>query len=140
MSLNSIGDFVFLDLKGNVELLKQETQLLRREGVPGVGLKLTGVRGAPFKLRSKVDAATIADANDAYTNYLSYVGDGVFSLIQYGMVFAGYGVGFLVQDVKPALIRANQFVMGGLFPPSLGWIEADWTLCCVALDQVGGSE
>jgi hypothetical protein len=73
-------------------------------------------------------------------NYLSYVGSGVYSVIQYGQIFAVYGVGFLVLDVVPALIRANQFLIGGFFPPSRAWIEADWTLCCVDLNQTGGDE
>lgn len=140
MSLNSIGSFPFLDLKGNVELLAEQTRLIVRPGVAGSGVVLTGVRGEPFTLRSKVDAPSIAAAQFFYEEYLTYVGDGVFSVIHYGYSFAEDGYGFLVLKVKPAIVRANLMCLGGLNPPSLGWLECDWTLCCVALNQTGGNE
>lgn len=139
--LSSIGDFLFLDLHGAVELLQEKTELLTRPGVDGTGLVQQGYRGTPFTVRSRVDQANLAEANDAVVGYLSYVGQGAFPLVQYACNFtAAYGVGFLVLAVKPVVLRSNLFLMGGLNPPSLAWLEADWTLCCVDLAAGGGDE
>jgi hypothetical protein len=138
--LNSIGPYVFLDLKGNIDPLKQEVELLKRPGVAGVGLKLTGVRGRPFTLHSVCDALDRDDAQETYINYTNLIADGPQNLVQYDFDFSTYGVGFLVLDVKQIRRAQMLFVTGGLFPPSRGWVEADWTLVCVALAEEGGDE
>jgi hypothetical protein len=137
-TLNQIGPQYFLSLDGGVETLKQDNELMVRPGVPGVGLKLTGLRGKPFKLRSRVDAATVVSAHDLKEQYNTLVGGGPYDLAQYGAIYSSIGVGFLVLDVRVVKISALAYLRGGLNPPSLGWLQCDWELVAVALQQGPG--
>ena len=132
---NQIGPFVFLDLIGGVLLPQQGAELLERPGVDGAGLKLIGKRSAPFTLHSRVDALTVGDAHDAAANYQALANDGFsYGLAQHGVDFGIYGVEFLVLKVANARVGGRMLVMGGLHPPSLGWIEAEWTLLAVRIN------
>ena len=133
--LNQIGPNYFLSLDGGVETIKPENELLRRPGVPGVGLLLTGIRGRDFTDRSRVDAATVQAAEDMYVDYTNLIGT-LQPVAQYGKEFTDYGYGFLVRDVRKLELRALSLFVGGLNPPSFGWLVCEWTLVCVALDQL----
>lgn len=137
-TLNQIGPFYFLSLDGGVETLKQDNQLMIRPGVPGVGLMLTGQRGKPFHLRSRVDAPNVVSAHDMKEEYNTLVGGGPYDLAQYGAIYSSVGIGFLVLDVRVVKISALAFCKGGINPPSLGWLECDWELIAVALQQGPG--
>lgn len=133
--LNYIGPFYFLSLDGGVETVKPENELLRRPGVPGVGLLLTGARGRDFIVRSRVDVESVLNAEDLYVQYTKIIGDGVYPVAQFGKEFTDYGYGFLVRDVRKIDLRAMSLFVGGLNPPSYAWLECEWTLCCVDLGQ-----
>lgn len=141
MLTQQIGNFNFLDLRGGVQLLRQETERLVRPGVAGQGLKLTGVRGKPFSLRSVVDAPNIGYAEDFYYGYLNLVGNGPQQLIQHSLDYLGaYGYAALVLDVEQALVKRSLLTIGGLNPPSLGWLECVWHLVMVQVNQEGGDQ
>lgn len=138
-TVNFIGPHNFLSLDGGVETLKQDNQLMVRPGVPGVGIQLTGKRGKPFRLRSRVDAPSVIDAQNFKQDYNSLIGDGnPYDLAQYGAVYSNLGIGFLVLDVRTVKLSALAYFQGGLNPPSLGWLECEWELVCVALQQGPG--
>lgn len=130
---NQIGPFPFLDLVGGVVLPQESAEVLERPGVDGVGLKFLGRRGRPFTLHSRVDAQSLEDAHVAGRNYQQLVNNGIlYSVAQHDVDYTNFGVEFAVLAVENLRIRAAWILRGGLFPPSLGWIEADWTL--VALE------
>ena len=131
---NQIGPFRFLDLIGGIVLPQSMASLLERPGVDGLGLKFEGVRGRPFQLHSKVDAFDLADAHQAGRNYQQLVNNGfIYSIAQQGVDYTNFGVEFAVLEVANLRVSGRLLTMGGLFPPSLGWIEADWTLVAVVL-------
>ena len=131
---NQIGAFKFLDLVGGIRLPQEESELLVRPGVDGVGIKFQGLRGKPFTLHSKVDAEDLADAHTAGRNYQQLVNNGfLYSVAQQGIDYTNFGVEFAVLEVQNIRVSGRLLVMGGLFPPSLAWIEADWTLIAVSV-------
>lgn len=137
--LNQIGPFYFLDLAGGIFLPQQDNRLLERPGVPGVGLQLTGARGKPFRLRSRVDVQTVFACDDLYNQYTQIVADGAYPIAQYGNDLTGaLGVAVLVQRVTVAKKSSALLVVAGLSPPSKGWLECDWDLVCVQLAQQAG--
>ncbi len=126
---NQIGPFPFLDLRGGIERFKQEVEILARPGVNGAGFKQLGLKGRPFNCHSRVDAESVQDAQLAWENYSLIVGDGnAYYVAQYGTDFTIFGVQFIVLDVRLVTIKAMALFQGGIFPPSQGWIEAEWTL------------
>lgn len=54
--------FRFITLNGTPLAVKRETQVITRQGVPGVGHKLQQFRGEPYQLTSEVDVLTVAAA------------------------------------------------------------------------------
>lgn len=131
---NQIAQFKFLDLVGGIRLPQEEAELLERPGVDGVGLQFQGLRGKPFTLHSKVDAEDLADAHAAGRNYQQIVNNGfLYSIAHQGIDYTNFGVEFAVLEVANIRVSSRWLLMGGLFPPSLGWIEADWTLVAVQI-------
>ena len=128
---NSIGDFQFLALHGDPEPLKEQTTLLSRPGVDGVAVWKTGVRGVRFTLRSVVDAESFAAARQLFADYRDSIGQDPVDLVWSDLSLAGEGFQVIVLDVRPAGIRAILGGVGGLNPPSTGWVEADWDLVAV---------
>jgi len=131
---NQIGAFKFLDLVGGIVLPQSMAELLERPGVDGLGLKFTGTRGRPFTLHSRVDAEDLADAHQAGRNYQQLVNNGfIYSIAHQGIDYTNFGVEFAVLEVSNIRVSGRLLLMGGLFPPSLAWIEADWSLVAVGV-------
>jgi len=131
--LNQIGPFLFLDLAGGIDQLQLDVEAEQRPGVDGTELRSLGIKGKPFTVRSKCDAFNVLDAQNQFYNYCQLIGTAVQPVIQYGTDYTMFGVGYVVMRLQPLRVRANFFFTGGLFPPSLGWIEAAWTLLAVKL-------
>ena len=130
---NSIGDFQFIALDGQPELIRQEIELVFRRGVNGAAFWRTGERGRPFRLRSRVDAQSKADAQALYATYKQLVGADPVTLVWSGLDYElRDGVQVVVVDVTQADCRSLAATGGtGLNPPSLGWLECDWELMAV---------
>ena len=128
---NSIGQFEFLALHGNVEPLKEQTVVLSRPGVTGVAVWKTGTRGVRFTLRSVVDAESFEAARQLFADYKGSIGQDPVELVWSDLSLAGEGFQVIVLDVRPANIRGILGGVGGLNSPSLGWCECDWDLVAV---------
>jgi len=131
---NWIGPYQFVTLTRPPTGITPGTQLMTRPGVDDVAVWLTGSRGRPFVLRSGCDTVTYALATEAYSLYRTLVGVNPMHLIQGDVTWTNGNIRIVVLDVMPAGedgIRALMGGVGGLNPPSYGWIECDWTLCFV---------
>ena len=134
MIQNWIGPYQFLSLSGSPKGITPGTQLMTRAGVAGVAMWLTAGRGRPFTLRSGCDTPNYAAAILAYKLYRTLVGTAPTDLTQGNVAFTGENTKILVLDVVPVGeegMRALMGGVGGLFSPSFGFVECDWTLCFV---------
>lgn len=129
---NRIGPFEFIDLAGNPDTVMPQIGLFVRSGVSGLTLVNDGVRGEPFVLRSKVDVETLAAARATYTFYTGLIGAEPQEIIWQDIDLSAEGTRFSVLKVKQVSCIPIDSATGGLFPPSLAWLECDWTL--VAID------
>ncbi len=134
--VNNIGlPFVysFLSLRGQPDAVKQRLEILVRNGVAGVGLFQTGVRGAPFSLVSAVDAASFAVARALYSSYRTLIGANPIEITWSDLDIDSIdAVEFAVLNVTPLVIQRIGNSSGGLNSPSNGWIEARWDLIPIA--------
>ena len=130
---NQIDEFTFIDLAGMPDVVKNQVAVLERHGVDGTTIVKTGKRGAPFTLRSKVDAEDLAAGLQAFNDYTSLLdtdpetGHPVDITYQDQDLSTG-GLSFIVLDVKLAVLKAISGPSGGLNPPSRAWLECDWTI------------
>lgn len=131
MPYDSIGQYEFLALHGNPEGPREMLEVLSRAGVDGLAFWRTGVRGRPFTLRSSVDLVSLAEAHYCFSLYQQLVGENIVPLVWGGIAFTGYGWQVKVLDVRLVSARAVIGVVGGMSPPSYGWLVADWELVAV---------
>lgn len=135
MADQSIGNFDFLILSGSVVPPSPRIEPFVRPGVDGVGFVDLGRQPEPFTLRSKVDAADLAVAQDLFERYLELKGSNPVPLVKDGLDSAGGRCPYLVKviDVKQVVCRAIFGCVGGLNYPSYAWLEADWHLVAVEI-------
>lgn len=124
---NSIGPFNFISMGPAPELYRRALILMERPGVNNHVILRAGMKGRPFNLQTQVDALDLYDGTLAYANYQSYIATNPVPVVYADVAFTTFNVLYLVLDVK-ADVRAIQGAVGGLFPPSLAWVTADWTL------------
>lgn len=124
---NSIGGFQFIQLAGTLRLPTSAIAVFTRPGVDGVTLVDDGKRGTPFVLRSMVDAASYSAALDEYALYRDSVGLPEVDIVWQDVNLSTYAT-FHVLDVNLVECRAIVGGTGGLYPPSTGWLVAEWTL------------
>jgi len=129
---NYIGQFSFLTLEGDPLAIGEEVITKQRAGVNGTAIWLTGQRGRPFKLRSTVDAFTLGYARHLYGLYRLLIGQFV-DVIWNGSPITNETVRVAVLDVRPVHQRTFAMIggVGGLCPPSRGWVECDWHLVVI---------
>jgi hypothetical protein len=135
MSINRFGNFFFVsfhrpDGSGSPpEILCEQTEVVQRPGSNGAGVILLGRKGKPFQMRSFVDTETFADAEELSEHYIDVIGTGPYGIIWGGINFLSRHdvvyVPLAVEGIKLKQLRASA---GGLYPPSLGSVEALWTL------------
>jgi hypothetical protein len=130
---DSIDIWPFLSLKGNPEGPREFVEQLTRAGVDGTAFWLTGFRGRQFTLRSIVDTANLADSLNTFAAYQGLIGAGLVSLVYGGWDMAGLGYQVMVVDVRQVRAAAIIGMVGGICPPSLGILEADWDLVPVSV-------
>lgn len=136
MSTNSLGDFEFVTFHhpedhGAPPLLPARMgQVIQRAGADGSTVLQLGRKGRPFPMRSGVDVATFAEANDLLRDYMDAANEKPLGLIWGGANFGtAYGVQYIPVDVQPIRIRRISGVVGGLSgQPNCFWLEALWTL------------
>ena len=130
-----IGNFRFLILAGQIVPPSPRIESFTRPGIDGVGLLDLGRQPDGFTMRSKVDAADLAAAEELFELYLDLKGQNPVALIKDGLESTSARRPYLVAvlDVKQVVCRAIVGVVGGLNPPSYGWLEADWHLVAVEI-------
>ncbi len=130
-----IGQFEFLDLVGNPEQVKRQIVALARAGVDGHTLIDEGSRGTPFPLISRVDQQHLEHGRATYRSYCELIGSEPVELVwqDLDMTLESFQVAVLnvVQRNLHALAWGSA---GGLHPPSLAWLECEWTLLAVATE------
>ena len=95
---NSIDGNTFDDLQGSIVLRSEEIQVFKRLGVNGLGARLTGSRGRPFKLISVKYVLDFGAAKDALVLFAGLKGNNPLTIIKQSV---DYGL-FLVLDVREA--------------------------------------
>jgi hypothetical protein len=130
---DAIGDYEFVRLEGNPEPPRENVAVVARPGVAGVGVWLTGRRGRPFTLRSFVDTAAAADVPSLFFQYQDLIGSDPVPLVLSGVEYSGEGWFVAVLDVRQARATALLGAVGGLNPPSRGWLVAEWDLIAVEM-------
>jgi len=125
---NQIDAFAFISLDGNPQALKKQLTPLARAGVDGTTLLDEGSRGRAFTLRSKVDQANVTTGWRTLQEYKDLIGTDPVDLIWNDAELSEDTVQVAVLDVTLARLVALAGGTGGLNPPSLAWLECDWTL------------
>lgn len=131
--VNQIGPFRFLFLRGSPVPPMPRPRLIQRAGVDGTGIWKTGTRGKLFTLRAEVDAPFMSTAREFFVAVVTLIEQAPVVLIQgdydyndresWKVVLIG------VREVKRHAVGAAQ---GGLYPPSLAWLELDIDMVAIA--------
>jgi hypothetical protein len=130
---DQIESFWVLSFQGTPVGPQEFLEVLARPGVDGLAFWKTGIRGKPFTLRSKVDLVDLEQAVIVFSLYQQLVGADPVGLTWGGIQFGGYGYAFKVLDVRCLRAAAIAGCVGGLSPPSRGWLEAEWDLVAVRI-------
>lgn len=134
--VNQIGPFPFLSLDGEVVIPQQQLEIVRRVGVDGNGFWRTGTRGEPFQLQSACDTQTYADARLFAINYPLLSGGETVELVVGDFAYSMISLEFEVLRVDILQVIALVGGVGGLYPPSAGFVRAAWTLIAVPQEEV----
>lgn len=126
-----IGSHTFLSIDGVPPVRQQEGQIVVRPGVNGSAFWLTGKRGQPFTVRTRVDCTSKAAAMAKRVEYTQLVFAGKQSMTWGDHLIAtdGDDAKVMVLAVRPILAVEIVTSSGGLNAPSEGFLECEWDLC-----------
>ncbi len=130
---NSIGANEFLALQGEVIPPQPNIILDDRQGADGTEKVLVGLKGHPFSLVSHADAVDYADAVQLLGQYKGLIELDIQQLIKGGFDYDDFDPAFRIQVLRVTALRilATTGCVGGLRPPSGGYISARWDLIAV---------
>jgi hypothetical protein len=130
-----IGDFRFLALLGPVAPPAMRVEPVARPGIDGAAYWMLGRLGEPFILRSQVDAGDLISAQSLFEQYVLLKGEGPQTLIKDDLDFTAAASPWKVKILEVRLVACRRIAasVGGLNPPSLAMLEADWQLQAVEL-------
>lgn len=124
-----IGPHTFLSIDGVPPVRQEQGQLVVRPGVPGVAFVLTGKRGVPFTVRTRVDYASKAVALAKRAEYAELAFAGKQQLIWSDHpLLTEDGAQVMVLEVRTIACGELLVSSGGLNSPSLGYLECEWDL------------
>ena len=128
MALYKLGPFVFINLKGTPETVRQTVVPVQRPGVAGTGFISTGKKGRPFQLQSLVDVMTVPLAQQAIVLYERAVNSELLELYHANTNYNAPPIynKFWVLDVAADWRKASATV-GGITGGTV-IVEAVWTL------------
>lgn len=130
---NSIGDWLFVAMQGEVVPPREMLEMDQRNGVDGTEFTLIGKKGEPFQLFTQVDAENYdAAVTNFQFGYLPLIEAEPQTLIHNGVNHDGNGFKVKVLGVTCVKMKAITSAVGGLYPPSNAWLEAVWDLIAVA--------
>ena len=130
-----IDDLYFVWLHGSPEARKQQVYVDARTGVEGCALWLKGVRPEKFTLRSGVDVESFTGAANLYKQYRELIGTDPVDLVWSGWDSAVDGYRVCVLDVRRVDVSGLLASVGGINPPSAAWLECDWDLIAVPIEE-----
>lgn len=128
---NSIGRFDFIALHGRLQPPREHLEITQRAAVDGTQITKFGKKGVPFQMVSRVDATTYQSARQLARFYLLLINSNPQTLVQAGISSDAEGYRVQVLSVEPLRIAQIRGASGGRHFPSLGWIEATWTLIAI---------
>ena len=129
---NTIGNFQFVAIRGEVLPPRAILEIDQRGGVDGTETTHLGTKGVPFQLFTQADATDYNSALIEAKEYLDLIEDEAQDLVVNDIDFTGIGFKIKVLNVTPTLIKRISSATGGVHPPSQGWIEAVWD--CIAVE------
>lgn len=127
-SLNMIGSFFFVALRGYPDVPKPQLEVETRPAVNGAQVTFLGYHPQRFTLRSQVDAPTFFAARQLFIAYQSLIGAAPVLCIWSGYDLSAEGLLHLVLDVRCVQCKTIPLAIGGINPPSQGYLECDWDL------------
>lgn len=135
MAQYSIGDFEFVAIDGYWSPTAEVVSIDQRGGVDGTEVTAHGSKGRPFQLLTKVDQPTYAVALGTIDNYQALIYTDPVALVLNGRSSEsigdnGFKVAVLDVSVQACFALAPG-AMGGLYPPSLAWLECRWQLVAI---------
>jgi hypothetical protein len=128
---NKLGPHTFLGLTGDISPPKEVVSADERPAVNGTELTKEGQKGRPFVMVSWVDAESYDAARADALEYRDLIGAEPVEMVVGGVSsnLEGYKVAVLDVQAKASALAASK---GGLNAPSLGLVEAQWTLIAIA--------
>lgn len=127
-ALNQLGPYRFLTFKGFPPEYLQQIELVQRPGVEGVALWKTGWRGRPMSLQMTTDSRDYATAIADSVTLLQLTDQPPQQLVYNDVYMLNFNLLFQVLDFKVQRCRGIRTAVGGLYPPSLAFLEGTFTL------------
>jgi len=131
-----IGDHLFLSA-GFPEPVKERPLLMDRPGVEGSAIWLTGQRGKRYTVITKTDAHNLDHATELFAQYRALIGADPVEMIWAGLPMTNETTKIAVLDVRtaPGYPVRMAAATPSLFPPSLGYIECEWDLVTIPIEE-----
>lgn len=127
---NSIGEFKFISLEGEVDAPAQSVMVDSRAGVDGLEFTFLGKKSQPFSLVSLVDADSITDANLLVLDYKQLIAEDVVDITKNGVSLMTYRAKVL--GVTPLDIRACAVAVGNkISNQARALLQCRWDLIAV---------
>lgn len=140
--INQLGNFYFVALHGPTDrgtpptLLAEQVETHQRPGVDGTAIIKLGRKADAFQMRSVVDTPSFAAAVYLASQYMTYQGQGPYGLIWGSVNFLSeFNVLYVPIKIEITKVRRLSCAAGGLYPPSLGLVEALWTLQPIVMPE-----
>lgn len=130
---NSIGDFDFLTLRGNVNAPAEQLVLDQRIGVDGTEATRTGVRATPSVLTSTRDVLDGAAGRRLYREYLDLINDNPVEVVKDGEPSLDGLWKAQVLEVRLVILQAITAAVGGIEEdPPAAILVCEWTIIAIA--------
>jgi hypothetical protein len=133
MTQNSIGNYFFINYDRPPGAPKQHVIDKARPGVTGKAFWRQGTWGDPDVVRTRVDAPNVLIALQEMARYRALIGQNPVILVYAGVPSTALGFNVVVKDVRLVEASSRLIAVGGLNPPGLGFLVAEWTLVPVAI-------
>jgi hypothetical protein len=133
---NSIDNFHFLVLTGEIIPPMQSMDIEQRPGVNGLEIAITARKGKPFTMISRADTQNYAECADLVDQYQRLIGGAPVEIVQGNVASTSYGFGVSVLNVQPVRAISLSGGIGGLSGPQpRGLLECRWELIAISNSQ-----
>jgi hypothetical protein len=133
---NSIDNFHFLVLTGEIIPPMQSMDIEQRPGVNGIEIAITARKGKPFTMISRADTQNYAECADLVDQYQRLIGGAPVEIVQGNVASTSFGFSVSVLNVQAVRAVALSGGIGGLSGPQpRGLLEARWDLIAISDSQ-----